>query len=149
MKKLKTNASFAIMNVMAFVFIICTISCQKKIEEEILDQARVPTAAKNVALRSAAISITDFGAVGDGETDNYQAFVDAAAYAAKNDNTTINFPAGTFYIAKYRKRKNDPITHIFWKYCKGLKIIGKKGTKISVNALSLCAFCAFLWLKDF
>lgn len=80
------------------------------------------------------VSITDFGAVGDGTTDCYYPFKMAAAFAAANPNTTINFPSGTFYIAKYRTVKNDTIDHIKWNNCVGLKLIGVAGsTIISVN----------------
>lgn len=79
------------------------------------------------------ISITAFGGVGDGVFDNYYVFKQAAIYAAANPNTTITFPAGTFYIAKYRTVKNDTTDHITWANCIGLKLIGTTGTIISVN----------------
>lgn len=41
------------------------------------------------------VDVRDFGAVGDGTTDDYQAFVDAEAAA---DGRTIIVPEGTYYI---------------------------------------------------
>ena len=82
---------------------------------------------------SITLSITAFGAVGDGTTDNYYAFKMAAAYASTHANTTITFPSGTFYIAKYRQVKNDTTDDIKWDQCVGLKLIGVAGTKISMN----------------
>lgn len=88
---------------------------------------------KQVPPKPVTMSITEFGAVGDGTTDNYYAFKLAAAYASTHANTTINFPVGTYYIAKYRTVKNDTVNHIKWNNCVGLKLIGVPGTIISMN----------------
>lgn len=79
------------------------------------------------------IPITNFGAVGDGATDNYWAFKQASIYAAANPNTTITIPSGTFYIAKYRTVQSDTVDQIKWDHCRGLKIIGVVGSVISMN----------------
>lgn len=80
-------------------------------------------------------TFASFGGVGNGVTDNYNAFLAASAFAEANPNTTITFTAGTFYIDKYRTIKNDPIDHIYWRDCVGLKLIGSTTgiTIISVN----------------
>lgn len=80
-----------------------------------------------------AIDITAFGGIGNGIFDNYYVFKVAAAYAASHPNTTLTFPAGTFYIAKYESYKNDTINDIKWDSCIGLKIIGTTGSIISTN----------------
>lgn len=90
-------------------------------------------AKKSILSPPVTFSITDFGAIGDGVTDNYYAFKQAAAYASTHSNTTINFPAGTYYIAKYTTKKNDTVTHIMWNDCVGLKLLGVTGTVISMN----------------
>jgi hypothetical protein len=130
MKKTNTSFSSLSMRLIAFAVMFVSINSCKKINED--DPLKQPT-VESFAVARVVKSITEFGAVGDGKKDNYQAFVSAAAYASTHPNTTINFPAGTFFIRKYRTIKNDPITHIFWRNCKGLKIIGTTGTIISMN----------------
>ena len=133
MKTSQSKTTLVVLRVLLFAITFNTISCTKDIDKELLARnlwAGKPTVkVKNTTVKS----ITSFGAIGDGKADNYQAFVDAAAYASSHPNTTINFPAGTYYIAKYRKIQNDPIDHIWWRNCKGLKLIGAPGTKISFN----------------
>ena len=46
----------------------------------------------------AVCSVADFGAKGDGETDDTQAFVDALAYAASLGGGTVFVPAGRYVI---------------------------------------------------
>src|SRR5678809_392839 len=112
MKKTNTPFSSVSMRLIAFAIMFVSINSCKKINED--DPSKQPS-LESFAVARVVKSIKSFGAVGDGTTDNYSAFVRAAAYAAKNPNTTINFPAGTYYIAKYRKIKNDPIDHIWWR----------------------------------
>ncbi|MEP7106544.1 MAG: glycosyl hydrolase family 28-related protein [Ferruginibacter sp.] len=133
MKNTQRNTGLLAMRIMAIAFIIGIISCSKQIKEDMLNQESGQISFGKLTVDRIGMSITDFGAVGDGKKDNYQAFVDAAAYASTHENTTINFPAGTYYIAKYRKIKNDPIDHIRWENCQGLKLIGEPGTVISMN----------------
>ncbi len=133
MKNHHSKMGLAMVPIIAFALTIGTISCNKNLQDDLLKTSRVPLSTENATLIAPGIDITTFGAVADGKTDNYNAFVAAAAYASSHDNTTINFPAGTFYIAKYRSIKNDPIQDINWANCKGLKLIGVAGTKISVN----------------
>ncbi|MEP7141314.1 MAG: hypothetical protein ABI707_00530 [Ferruginibacter sp.] len=133
MKKSLGKSVFLAIHLIAFTFIIITMGCRKNLDEEVLSQARVQTTANRMVTITTGIDISFFGAKADGKTDNYQAFVAAAAYASTHENTTINFSAGKYYIAKYRTVKNDPIDHIYWTNCKGLKIIGQQGTIISLN----------------
>ena len=133
MKETQTKTGLMALCVIAFAIIISSVSCSKKMDEDISDQARVASSAASANQKTIRIDMAGFGAVADGKTDNYQAFVAAAAYASSHPNTTIYFSTGTFYIAKYRTQKNDTIDHISWLNCKGLKLIGKKGTIISMN----------------
>ncbi|MEP7141313.1 MAG: glycosyl hydrolase family 28-related protein [Ferruginibacter sp.] len=133
MIKYQTKNWLTASHIIVYAFIIGTIGCAKKIEEDVSIQDRVQTSLKQPSVAAVGIDISSFGANGDGKTDNYAAFQAAAAYAAEHKNITINFPAGTYYIAKYRTKKNDKIDHIWWKNCSGLKLIGQNGTKISMN----------------
>ncbi|MEP7106545.1 MAG: glycosyl hydrolase family 28-related protein [Ferruginibacter sp.] len=133
MNKYKRRTVSGFLPMIAIAFIFAAISCTKQFEEDLLKDDQGQMSADEATQTRTEISIMDFGAVADGKKDNYLAFVAAAAYASAHENTTINFPAGKFYIAKYRTKKNDKITHIFWKNCKGLKIIGAPGTIVSVN----------------
>src|SRR5205085_8629721 len=121
MKTSQTKTSLVVLRVLLFAITINTISCTKDMDRELV--ARSLWAGKPaVKVKNTSVtSITSFGAVGDGKTDNYRAFVAAAAYASTHENVTINFPAGNYYIDKYRTKKNDTINHIYWRYCKGLK----------------------------
>jgi hypothetical protein len=55
-------------------------------------------ATKNFVLSHTEISVTDFGAVGDGKTDNRTAFNNAILYAKANGKTLF-VPAGNFYLS--------------------------------------------------
>ncbi|MEN0053920.1 MAG: glycosyl hydrolase family 28-related protein [Mucilaginibacter sp.] len=44
------------------------------------------------------VSVKDFGAVGDGTTDDTQAIKTVMAYAKTNNIQTVYFPSGTYYI---------------------------------------------------
>ena len=43
------------------------------------------------------VDVTDFGAVGDGETDDYQAIMDAIEYCVENNIKSVYFPARDCY----------------------------------------------------
>lgn len=79
--------------------------------------------------------VTDFGAVGDNKTNNYQALKKAAATLSGSVNKTLIIPNGNYYIADYKIsdgiRKNT-ISDINFKNIKGLKIEGNNST-IRVN----------------
>ena len=60
-----------------------------------------PTGAINRTIYqklSDTISVKDFGAVGDGTTDDTTAITNAIAYAVANEQPTINFPSGNYLV---------------------------------------------------
>ena len=67
-----------------------------KIEE--LYQARLNEIAKRV--ESITLNVKDFGAVGDGRTDDTEAFKAAIDSANINDSTTIFVPDGSYLVSK-------------------------------------------------
>jgi len=44
------------------------------------------------------VDVTDFGAVGDGQTDDYQAIMDAINFAVDNNKEVVNFPEGVYGV---------------------------------------------------
>jgi hypothetical protein len=79
--------------------------------------------------------VTDFGAKGDDRTDNYAAFINAAATLSKAGGGTLIIPKGKYYIAAFKiyggNDKNN-ITDIIFKNCNNLVIEGNNST-IRVN----------------
>jgi len=79
--------------------------------------------------------VTDFGAKGDDRTDNYAAFINAAATLSKAGGGTLIIPKGKYYIAAFKiyggNDKNN-ITDIIFKNCNNLTIEGNNST-IRVN----------------
>ena len=71
--------------------------------------------------------VTDFGAIADNKTDNYNAFLKAAATLSKAGSGTLIIPRGNYYIAAYKihggANKNN-ITDIIFKNCNGLIVEG-------------------------
>ncbi|WP_354428985.1 MULTISPECIES: glycosyl hydrolase family 28-related protein [unclassified Mucilaginibacter] len=76
-------------------------------------------------------NVKDYGANGDGVTDNYNALIKVAKAVNANGSGTVYFPAGKYYIAQYNT-KNNPVADILFSGCNGLSIIGDKAV-ISVN----------------
>jgi len=79
--------------------------------------------------------VTDFGAKGDDKTDNYAAFIKAAATLSKAGGGTLIIPKGKYYIAAFKiyggNDKNN-ITDIIFKNCNNLLIEGN-GSTVRVN----------------
>lgn len=77
------------------------------------------------------INIKDFGAKGDGITDDYEALLKASQYLNKIGTGILLFPKGKYYIAQFQSRTNT-FSNIIFKNCNGLKIIGDSA-QIIVN----------------
>ena len=60
--------------------------------------ALVAPATKGFVLNRSEISVTDFGAVGDGKTDNRRSFNNAILYAKANGKTLF-VPAGNYFLS--------------------------------------------------
>ena len=76
-------------------------------------------------------NVKDYGANGDGVTDNYNALIKVAKAVNAYGSGTVYFPAGNYYIAQYNT-KNNPVADILFSGCSNLSIIGDKAV-ISVN----------------
>ena len=77
--------------------------------EQITDTANkvIMTAAARAKL-AGFVTVTDFGAVGDGITDDTAAFVAAAAYAVQKKKA-LRVPAGTYLLKKCISFANAPV----------------------------------------
>jgi len=82
------------------------------------------------------VSVKDFGALGDGVTDDTQAFIDAITFA-QNSNDYIYIPVGTYLITK-------PI------YLNGVTLIGESLNKtIFKSTTSVCFYTNNAIIKNF
>ena len=108
------------------------------------------------------VSVKDFGAVGDGVTDDYQALKNAFSYVnKKSGNVILEFPKGIYYIDRVYKAndlgvkltdpseawegsKNEEITHLFLKDASDFKLIGN-GSTIKVKGDYQKTIDADLW----
>jgi hypothetical protein len=73
------------------------------------------------------IDVRDFGAVGDGETDDYEALQKAADYLSRNSGRTLVFPPGTYRIDQYIVRRSDfwnGVSPITYTDCSNIRIVG-------------------------
>jgi Endopolygalacturonase len=64
-----------------------------------MEQVKAPAFPANV------VSITDFGAKGDGKTDNTQAFAKAIEALVSKGGGTVEIPAGTWITGTHRTKK--------------------------------------------
>lgn len=72
------------------------------------------------------LSIRDFGAVGDGRTDDWQAFLYATNWLAERPGRTLVFPRGVYHLDRFA-------THTFTLNLSDFRIIGEPGAVISVK----------------
>jgi hypothetical protein len=81
-----------------------------------------------------AISVKDFGAAGDGVTDDYEAMQKAANYVCKNGGTLL-YPAGTYHIGRYAIAggpSQNNVKNIEYRGCRDVSILGY-GAKIDIK----------------
>jgi hypothetical protein len=77
------------------------------------------------------LNVKDFGAKGDGISDDYNALIAASGAINKNGGGTLFFPRGTYYIKPYNtQQKKYP--NIEFINCNGVNVIGDHAV-ISVN----------------
>ncbi|MEW9052627.1 MAG: glycosyl hydrolase family 28-related protein [Neobacillus sp.] len=131
--------------------------------EEVFTERLVDTQTESKLLNtSETISVKDFGAVGDGVSDDYQALKSAFNYVnQKGGNVTLVFPKGTYFIERVYKAKNfgvkltdssepwegsknEEITHLFIKDASNFNIIGN-GSTIKVKGDYHKTIDADLW----
>ncbi len=77
------------------------------------------------------VNVKDYGAVGDGKTDDYPALLKVVNYINSKGKGEVYFPAGNYYIAEFHNGNNN-IQDLQFKNCDGLDIHGSNAT-ISVN----------------
>ena len=85
--------------------------------------------------RPHTLNVRDFGAKGDGITDDYEAMRSAAEALCSVPAATLIYPRGTYRINRYRITggpAHNSVTNIRYLGCKGVKIIGE-GAKIDVK----------------
>src|SRR5262245_11618221 len=87
----------------------------------------------SITLPAEVLNIKDFGAKGDGVTDDYQALLAASKACNKKVSCELHFPKRVYFISEYHTKKNDKIEDIVFEKCDGLIITGEKGAVISVN----------------
>lgn len=78
------------------------------------------------------VSVEDFGAVGDGTTDNYVALKAAADYITSVGGGTLYFPPGNYYIDQYVTVSNSVVDPMQFTNCDGLALLGY-GAKITTK----------------
>lgn len=85
-------------------------------------------------------SITDFGANGNNNQDDYQALLKAAQCASGKQNITINFPAGHYHINEYRikattkdGRQPNGVKDIVFNGSANLKLVGAGEDKTLID----------------
>lgn len=90
----------------------------------LLAQAAFPPTGANP--EQITISVRDYGAVGDGVTDDYDALKSAAAQLSAAGGGTLLFPPGNYRIDRYRILGPNPngVTNITFQNCDGLTIRG-------------------------
>ena len=81
-----------------------------------------------------AVSVKDFGAAGDGITDDYEAMRKAADYVCTNGGTLL-YPAGTYHIGRYAivgGSGGNNVSNIEYRGCRDVSILGY-GAKIDIK----------------
>ena len=96
------------------------------------------------AAEGPSISITKFGAKGDGRADDYGPLQAAAEYLCRAPGTTLIFPPGTYRIAQYRILGGS-----HGKRVRNIRYIGCKGVTISGYGATIDVFGTFHRSADF
>ena len=107
-----------------------------------------------VGLVNREIHVAIFGAVGDGATDDYQAFRDIVDYTNHRGGGSVNFESGaTYWIDKHcSDPAGDGRENLILTDCKGLTINGN-GAKININgnfdrSVQTIFGLSGFWIKD-
>src|SRR5581483_8334503 len=85
----------------------------------------------NIEVPTKVLNVKDFGAKGDGRSDDYDALQAAASALCHTPSATLLFPEGTYRIARYRVAagpKANEVQNIRYVGCKGNTITGVKVT---------------------
>lgn len=69
------------------------------------------------------VNISQFGAKGDGKTNDYQAFIKAANFLNQKGGGQLVIPKGVYLIGVHHSSNNN-LKDIVFKNCNGLKIVG-------------------------
>ena len=105
------------------VVLLSSLSCAKQKE------------VAKTELSKKTISVKDFGAKGDGTSDDYDALQAAAAAVCQSPGATLLFPEGTYRIDRYRIAggpKENKVQNVRFIGCKGNTLSGVKA-KIEVD----------------
>ncbi len=86
---------------------------------------------RGFAQKKVYANVKDFGAAGDGKTDDYAALLKVVDFINSKGTGEVYFPAGTYYIAEFHNGK-DSVRDLQFKNCDGLNIHGSNAV-ISVN----------------
>ncbi len=86
---------------------------------------------KGFAQNKVYVNVKDFGAVGDGKSDDYPALLKVVDYINSKGTGEVYFPPGNYYIAEFHNGK-DSVRDLQFKNCDGLYIHGSNAV-ISVN----------------
>src|SRR5699024_6759817 len=62
-------------------------------------------------LEDIKVNVREFGALGDGVTDDSKAFQDAVDYVTEKGGGTIHIPSGVFLLKKSIHTKNSDLSH--------------------------------------
>jgi hypothetical protein len=87
-----------------------------------------------IGLCQVNVSVKQFGAKGDGVTDDYVAMQAAATYVCGKPGSTLTYPSGVYYIGRYSiiaGPKANGVKNIRYVGCNGVTITGY-GAKIDV-----------------
>jgi hypothetical protein len=112
----KVSISLACVSVTLLSF----VGCDQRSE----DDAKTETPQK-------VLNVKDFGAKGDGRTDDYEALQAAAAAVCQSPNATLLFPEGTYRIGRHRVAGgpgDNGVQNIRYVGCNGNTITGVKVT---------------------
>ncbi len=100
-------------------------------------------------LQQMAVSVTDFGAKGDGITDDRQAIQDTIDFVDKKGGGTVLFPPGTYRVASLYTEESDP-TYYYRRAHDGVRLKGNityKGEQATLVADTDCGFIFAQLLK--
>lgn len=116
--------SVSVLLALLSVGLLSSLSCASHTEKS---RAAAPTKILNVK---------DFGAKGDGKSDDYDALQAAASALCQSPGATLLFPEGTYRIGRYRMTggpKENKVQNIRYVGCRGNTVTGVKA-KIELDS---------------